>query len=60
VVSEVSHDVTDSVKALMQRIAENGRSILDRDPDRSVAIIGPPSSPPDQGAGEPRQPRAVN
>jgi hypothetical protein len=60
VVSEVSHDVTDSVKALMQRIADNGRSILDHDPVGTAPVIGPPSSPPDQGAGESRQPRAVN
>jgi hypothetical protein len=60
VVSEVSHDVTDSVKALMQRIADNGRSILDHDPVGTAPAIGPPASPSDVGAGTPRHLPAVN
>jgi hypothetical protein len=60
VVSEVSHDVTDSVKALMQRIADNGRSILDHDPVGSPRALGPPASPSVEGAGTPRHLPAVN
>ena len=60
VVSEVSHDVTDSIRALMQRIAENGRSILDHDPVAPARVIGPPASQLEEFTGDPRLLRAVN
>ena len=53
VVNEVTHDVTDSVKALMHRIAENGRRIVDRETpaaitphaEGAVCVSTPPLSP---------------
>jgi len=52
IVSEVSHDVADPIKALMQRIAENGRRVFDRDVDAVPTVAGEPTGHPGTEAAE--------